>query len=49
MADGAHGDVVLIGGGVASAATAAGLREEGFDGRIVLVADEPHLPYERPP
>ncbi|AFA71913.1 putative ferredoxin--NAD(+) reductase [Gordonia polyisoprenivorans VH2] len=49
MADGAHGDVVLIGGGVASAATADGLREEGFDGRIVLVADEPHLPYERPP
>ncbi|MDL5159789.1 NAD(P)/FAD-dependent oxidoreductase [Actinomycetospora termitidis] len=40
---------VLVGGGVATAATATGLREEGFDGGIVLVAAEPHLPYERPP
>ncbi|MGD9531368.1 NAD(P)/FAD-dependent oxidoreductase [Pseudonocardia sp.] len=40
---------VLVGGGVATAATAAGLREAGFDGEIVLVAAEPHLPYERPP
>ena len=40
---------VLVGGGVATAATAAGLREAGFGGEIVLVADEPHLPYERPP
>ncbi|MBV6755016.1 NAD(P)/FAD-dependent oxidoreductase [Rhodococcus opacus] len=41
--------LVLIGGGVATTATATGLREAGFDGDIVLVADEPHLPYERPP
>ena len=40
---------VLVGGGVATAATATGLREKGFDGEIVLVAAEPHLPYERPP
>ena len=40
---------VLVGGGVATAATATGLREAGFDGEIVLVAAEPHLPYERPP
>ncbi len=40
---------VLVGGGVASAATAAGLRSQGYDGRIVLVSDELHLPYERPP
>lgn len=40
---------VLVGGGVATAATATGLREAGFDGEIVLVAGEPHLPYERPP
>jgi NADPH-dependent 2,4-dienoyl-CoA reductase/sulfur reductase-like enzyme len=25
------------------------LRREGFDGRIVLVGAEPHLPYDRPP
>ncbi|MFD7075148.1 NAD(P)/FAD-dependent oxidoreductase [Nocardioides sp. NPDC059952] len=40
---------VLVGGGVASAAAAAGLRDQGYDGRIVLVSDELHLPYERPP
>ena len=41
--------VVLVGGGVASASTAAGLRKRGLDGEIVLVADEPEPPYERPP
>jgi NADPH-dependent 2,4-dienoyl-CoA reductase/sulfur reductase-like enzyme len=25
------------------------LRKEGFDGRLVMIADEIHLPYERPP
>lgn len=41
--------VVLVGGGVASAAAAAGLRAQGYDGQVVLVSDELHLPYERPP
>ncbi|MFT4081458.1 MAG: FAD-dependent oxidoreductase [Nocardioides sp.] len=41
--------VVLVGGGVASAAAGAGLRVQGYDGRVVLVSDELHLPYERPP
>ncbi|MGI5498994.1 NAD(P)/FAD-dependent oxidoreductase [Lentzea sp. CA-135723] len=40
---------VLVGGGVAAAATAAGLRSAGYDGRVSLVSDELHLPYERPP
>jgi 3-phenylpropionate/trans-cinnamate dioxygenase ferredoxin reductase subunit len=40
---------VLVGGGVAAAATAAGLRRRGFDGEIALVAEEPEPPYERPP
>jgi 3-phenylpropionate/trans-cinnamate dioxygenase ferredoxin reductase subunit len=40
---------VLVGGGVAAAATAGALRRRGFDGEIVLVADEPEPPYERPP
>ncbi|MCP3731108.1 FAD-dependent oxidoreductase [Sphingomonas sp. MG17] len=40
---------VLIGGGYASSRTADCLRQEGFDGRIVLVSEEPHLPYSRPP
>ena len=40
---------VVIGGGLAGAKTAEALRERGFEGRIVLFAAEPHLPYERPP
>ncbi|KAA2261194.1 pyridine nucleotide-disulfide oxidoreductase [Solihabitans fulvus] len=41
--------VVIVGAGQAGFQTAASLRQEGFDGRIVLVGDEPHLPYQRPP
>ena len=25
------------------------LREQGFDGRVMIVGDEPHRPYDRPP
>ncbi|NMH97003.1 FAD-dependent oxidoreductase [Pseudonocardia acidicola] len=40
---------VIVGGGVAGASAASTLRREGFDGEVLLVGDEPHLPYERPP
>jgi NADPH-dependent 2,4-dienoyl-CoA reductase/sulfur reductase-like enzyme len=40
--------VVIVGAGLAGARTAETLRAEGFDGRIVLVGDEPVGPYERP-
>ncbi len=40
---------VIVGGGLTSAKAAQALREEGFDGRIVLIAAEPDPPYERPP
>jgi 3-phenylpropionate/trans-cinnamate dioxygenase ferredoxin reductase component len=40
---------VIVGGGVAAAAAVQGLRERGFDGRIVVVGEEPEVPYERPP
>jgi 3-phenylpropionate/trans-cinnamate dioxygenase ferredoxin reductase subunit len=40
---------VIIGGGLAGAKAAEKLRAEGFDGRIVLVAEEPESPSERPP
>src|SRR3954470_8240434 len=43
-----HGHVI-VGGGLAGARAAAALREEGFEGELVLVAAEPELPYERPP
>ncbi|WP_300679832.1 FAD-dependent oxidoreductase [Nocardioides sp.] len=41
--------VVVVGGSVAAAKTVQGLRERGHDGPIVLVSDEPHPPYDRPP
>ncbi len=40
---------VIIGGGLAGAKAAEALREEGFDGRVVLIGDEHEQPYERPP
>jgi 3-phenylpropionate/trans-cinnamate dioxygenase ferredoxin reductase subunit len=40
---------VIVGAGLAGASAAATLRQEGFDGQVVLVGAEPHLPYERPP
>ncbi|WP_179402069.1 NAD(P)/FAD-dependent oxidoreductase [Burkholderia guangdongensis] len=41
--------VVVIGGGQAAGWVLKTLRAEGFAGRLVMIADEPHLPYERPP
>jgi 3-phenylpropionate/trans-cinnamate dioxygenase ferredoxin reductase component len=40
---------VIIGGGLGGAKAAEALRDKGFDGQIVLCAEEEHLPYERPP
>jgi len=40
---------VIVGAGLAGAKAAETLREEGFDGPVVLVAGEPEVPYERPP
>ena len=42
-------DVLIVGAGHSGAALAACLRSKGFAGSILLVGDEPHLPYERPP
>ena len=42
-------DILLIGGGIASAMAAATLREEGFDGSILLAGRELDPPYHRPP
>lgn len=39
---------VIVGGSLAGAEAAAGLREGGFDGRVVLIGSEPWLPYARP-
>jgi 3-phenylpropionate/trans-cinnamate dioxygenase ferredoxin reductase component len=39
---------VIVGASLAGAKAAQGLREAGFDGRIVLIGEEPALPYARP-
>ncbi|MFM9425287.1 3-phenylpropionate/trans-cinnamate dioxygenase ferredoxin reductase subunit [Variovorax sp. GrIS 2.14] len=41
--------IVIVGGGQAGGWAAQTLRTKGFAGRIVLVGDEAHRPYERPP
>lgn len=41
--------VLIIGAGLAGANAAMALRRQGHGGRIVLVGDEVHLPYDRPP
>ena len=39
--------VIIVGGGPASLVCAETLRKEGYFGRIVLICDEAHLPYDR--
>lgn len=46
---GGRHSVVIVGGGQAGCELAAALRTGGYDGTITLVAEEPGLPYERPP
>lgn len=41
--------VVVVGAGLAGLRTAQGLRRAGFDGDLVVLGEEPHLPYDRPP
>lgn len=43
------GKFVIVGAGEAGVHAARALREFGHDGEIVLVGEEPHPPYERPP
>ena len=42
-------DVLIVGAGHGGAQAAIALRQNGFDGSITVVGDEPELPYERPP
>lgn len=41
--------VVVVGAGLAAVRTAEELRRAGYEGELVLVGDETHLPYDRPP
>jgi 3-phenylpropionate/trans-cinnamate dioxygenase ferredoxin reductase subunit len=40
---------VIVGAGLAGAKAAQTLREEGYQGPVLLLGAEPHRPYERPP
>jgi 3-phenylpropionate/trans-cinnamate dioxygenase ferredoxin reductase subunit len=41
--------VLIVGGGLAAARCAEGLRRLGYDGRVRVLSGEAHLPYDRPP
>ncbi|NEB78125.1 FAD-dependent oxidoreductase, partial [Streptomyces sp. SID14478] len=41
--------MTVVGASLAGTYAARELRAQGFDGRLVIVGDEPHAPYDRPP
>lgn len=41
--------VTVVGASLSGLYAARELRAQGFDGRLVIVGDEPHRPYDRPP
>ncbi|CAB3804220.1 FAD-dependent oxidoreductase [Paraburkholderia caffeinilytica] len=45
----APGSVLVVGASAGGLCTAEALRRGGYKGRITLIGDEPHVPYDRPP
>ncbi|MGF6514047.1 3-phenylpropionate/trans-cinnamate dioxygenase ferredoxin reductase subunit [Pseudomonas sp. BT76 TE3572] len=45
----ANAPLVIVGAGHAGGRAAMTLRAEGYSGRLILIGDESHPPYERPP
>lgn len=41
--------IVVVGGGLAAGSAVTELRDAGYDGDLVVLAEEHHVPYERPP
>lgn len=41
--------IAVVGASLAGLRSAEALRAQGFDGRVVIIGDEPHEPYNRPP
>ncbi|HYB09846.1 MAG TPA: FAD-dependent oxidoreductase [Alphaproteobacteria bacterium] len=46
---GAGETFVIVGAGQAGGRAAEAMRKANFQGRVVLIGEEPHPPYERPP
>ncbi|TDD08306.1 NAD(P)/FAD-dependent oxidoreductase [Saccharopolyspora terrae] len=41
--------ITVVGASLAGLSAVRALREQGFEGEIAVVGDEPHRPYDRPP
>ncbi|MGW5863565.1 NAD(P)/FAD-dependent oxidoreductase [Streptomyces sp. NPDC055239] len=41
--------ITVVGASLAGLYAARELRAQGYDGRLVIIGDEPHPPYDRPP
>jgi NADPH-dependent 2,4-dienoyl-CoA reductase/sulfur reductase-like enzyme len=41
--------VAVVGASLAGLSAVRSLRKQGYDGRLVVIGDEPHRPYDRPP
>ena len=39
----------MVGASLAGLSAARSLRKQGYDGRLMVIGDEPHRPYDRPP
>ncbi|MEO2040070.1 MAG: FAD-dependent oxidoreductase [Martelella sp.] len=42
-------DVIIVGSGHGGAQAAIALRQNGFEGSVLMVSRDSELPYERPP
>lgn len=45
----ANGRIVIVGASLAGLRAAEALRDEGFNGPLTIIGDEPYEPYDRPP
>jgi 3-phenylpropionate/trans-cinnamate dioxygenase ferredoxin reductase subunit len=41
--------IIVVGAGLAGGTAVTELREQGYDGQMILIGSETHPPYERPP
>ena len=44
-----EGKIVIVGASLAGLRAAEALRDEGYNGSLTIIGDEPHEPYDRPP